>query len=541
MLTRLSISNYVLINSLDIVFPDGLIIISGETGSGKSILLGAISLLLGKKADLSVLHDKGRNCVVEAEFSDRKGNEYILRRVITPAGRSRSFLNDEPVSLSVLTSISGSIIDIHAQHQHLQLADPDFRLSALDNFAGTSAELAEYRKAFAELERISSEVKLLENELAKALSEAEYNEFRLARLNEASLVPGEQEELEDEQRLLSNAEEIRGGLEYALSLLSPEEMPVTARLKDAIARISKYSAFDSRLETLADRLESCRVEIDDIVSDLDRICDSVTVSPKRLEEVEDRLSLLYSLMRKHNCTTLDELMALRDSLATTIADNAEMEHKLQDMRSLQQEAESRVQKLSGFLTEKRRASLEALNSFMTDSIRNLEMPSAIFEATLVRKPEFTADGCDSVDFLFSANGDRPQDISKVASGGELSRVMLALKGMLAKYTDLPTMIFDEIDTGVSGKIADRMGQMIGEMGRSMQIFAITHLPQIASKPGTHFLVYKESAENGDTESRIRQIEGEDRVMEVARMLSGSRLTPAAIENAKALLSENALF
>lgn len=541
MLTRLSISNYVLINSLDIEFPDGLIIISGETGAGKSILLGAISLLLGKKADLSVLHDKSRNCVVEAEFSDRKGNEYILRRVITPAGRSRSFLNDEPVSLSVLTSISGSIIDIHAQHQHLQLADPAFRLSVLDNFAGTSAELAEYRNAFRDLERISSDVRSMEKDLAKAVSEAEYNEFCLGRLNEASLVQGELEELEGEQKLLSNAEEIKGGLGYALGLLSPEEMPVTARLKDAIARIVRYSAFDSRLESLAGRLETCRVEIDDIASDLDRICDSVTVSPKRLEEVDDRLSLLYSLMHKHNCTTLAELMALRDSLASAIADNAETERRLQEMTHLKQETELKVKKLSERLTEKRMASLDALNAFMTESVRTLEMPSATFVANLVRKSEFTEDGCDSVDFLFSANGDRIQDISKTASGGELSRVMLALKGMLAKYTDLPTMIFDEIDTGVSGKIADRMGQMIGEMGRSMQIFAITHLPQIASKPGAHFLVYKELTEAGDTESHIKRIEGEDRVMEVARMLSGSRLTDAAIENAKVLLSENALF
>lgn len=541
MLTRLSISNYVLINSLDIEFPDGLIIISGETGAGKSILLGAVSLLLGKKADLSVLNDNARNCVVEAEFSDRKGNEYVLRRVITPAGRSRSFLNDEPVTLSDLSAISSSIIDIHAQHQHLSLADSAFRLSVIDYFAGTAADLEEFRHAFGELERISVRVSALEKDVAAAAAEAEYNEFRLGRLTEAALVPGELEELEKEQRMLANAEEIRGGLEYALELVSPEEMPVSGRLKEAVARIGKYTAFDSRLESLADRLESSRVEIDDIVSDLERISASITVSPGRLQEVEERLSLLYSLMRKHDCASVEELIALRDSLSESLKGNAEAESALDELRRSKSEAEAKVKGLSGILTRKRTESLGSLNSYLTESIRSLEMPSARFEAVITPKASVTSDGSDNVDFLFSANGDSLQEISKVASGGELSRVMLALKGMLAEYTDLPTMIFDEIDTGVSGKIADRMGQMIGEMGRNMQIFAITHLPQIASKPGTHYLVYKESGEDGRAESRIRKIEGEDRVMEVARMLSGSRLTSAAIENARVLLSENALF
>lgn len=540
MLSRLSISNYALIDSLDIEFPDGLVIISGETGAGKSILLGAISLLLGKKADTSVFNDNSRNCVVEAEFSDKQGGEYILRRVITPAGRSRSFLNDEPVTLAELTSISNKIIDIHAQHQHLLLTDPDFRLSVIDHFAGTAQLFSGYAEAYRETEKLSGEIEILEKEIAAAAAEAEYREFRLSRLKEAALVPGELAELENEQKVLANAEEIREGLECARELLSPEEMPVSQRIKDAENRLGKYASFDSRLADLAARLESCRVEIDDIASDVERICDAVVVSPQRLVAVEERLSILYSLMRKYDCASVEELIVLRDELEAVMSGTVEAEERLQELKKRQLACEEKAVALASELTARRSEVLPEMNRHITETVRSLEMPDAVFEAVLTPKAKLTLAGGDNPDFMFSANGRALRDIAKVASGGELSRVMLTLKGMLARFTALPTMIFDEIDTGVSGKIADKMGRMIGEMGQNMQIFAITHLPQIASKPGTHYLVYKEPGEDGVVHTHIRKIEGEERVCEVARMLSGSKLTAASIENAKELLSESSL-
>lgn len=539
MLARLSISNYALIDSLDIEFPDGLVIISGETGAGKSILLGAISLLLGKKADSSVFKDNARNCVVEAEFADKHGNEYILRRVITPAGRSRSFINDEPVTLAELTSISNKIIDIHAQHQHLLLTDSDFRLSVIDHFAGTAQQLSEYAEAYRESEKLFAEIAALKKSIAEAASEAEYREFRLNRLKEASLVSGELEELENEQKTLANAEEIRDGLEYVQSIISPEDMPVSQMLKDAVNRLEKYAFFDNRLEELAGRLESSRVEIEDVVSDVARICESVVVSPQRLEVVEERLAQLYSLLRKYNCRSVEELIALRDELDSEMKGTAEAEERLQELEGRLRAAEHNVSVLAKNLSDKRAKVLPDMNRYMTEAIRSLEMPDAVFEAVLNPKAGLTVAGGDNPDFLFSANGQVLRDISKVASGGELSRVMLTLKGMLARFADLPTMIFDEIDTGVSGKIADKMGCMIGEMGKNMQIFAITHLPQIASKSGTHYLVYKETDEDGVVRTNIRRIEGEERLREVARMLSGSKLTAAALENAKELLADNA--
>lgn len=539
MLSRLSISNYALISSLDIAFPDGLVIITGETGAGKSILLGAISLLLGKRADTSVFSDSTRNCVVEAEFHDsRTGEEYILRRVITPAGRSRSFLNDEPVTLADLTAISSRIIDIHEQHQHLLLTDPDFRLGVIDHYAGTASVLEQYRKIYSECEAREEEKSRLEQSIADAERDAEYRMFQLSKLKEAGLVSGEMEALEEEQKALAHAEDIRSGLDAAYSLLNPEELSVVRLLKDAAARLSRYSSFDPAIAVLAERLESCKIEISDIEREIGDISSRITVSPERLQTVEDRMSLIYSLERKYNCPDVESLISLRDSLEASVADTGQQQERLttvnEELRHLQVQRKELADKLS----EQRRNACGALSEELQRDIRSLEMPHAVFKAVVTPKDRLTLTGGDSLDFMFSANGSGSlRDISKVASGGELSRVMLALKGLLARYTSLPTMIFDEIDTGVSGRIADKMGDMIGKMGERMQIFAITHLPQIASKKGTHFLVYKEFGEDGAARTGIRRIEGEERVAEVARMLSGAELTEAAVENAKVLLSK----
>lgn len=538
MLSRLSISNYALINSLDITFPDGLVIITGETGAGKSILLGALSLLLGKRADGSVFSDPARNCVVEAEFSDKGGEEYILRRVITPAGRSRSFLNDEPVSLSELTAVSNKIIDIHEQHQHLLLTDPEFRLSVIDHFAGTGDLLEEYRAVYSEYAALEEGIASLVKEIAEAERDAEYREFQLSKLAEARLVPGEMEALEQEQRALAHAEDIRGGLESAWQYLNPGEVSVAQQLKDAAARLSKYSAFDSRLQPLAERLESCKIEVSDIEREIEDISSGITVSPERLQAVEERMSLIFSLQRKYGCADVDALIALRGSLEESVAGTEQMQQRLESLRRELAEVGERRSALAGRLSEARQAASEALSGELQEAVRSLEMPHAEFRAVVSPKSVLTVTGGDNLDFMFSANGSESlRDISKVASGGELSRVMLSLKGLLARYTSLPTMIFDEIDTGVSGRIADKMGDMIGRMGERMQIFAITHLPQIASKRGAHYLVYKEFGPDGKASTGIRRLEGEERVMEVARMLSGSELTRAAVENARELLTK----
>ena len=539
MLTRLSISNYALISSLDITFPDGLVIITGETGAGKSILLGALSLILGRRADSSVFSDNTRNCVVEAEFRDGKtGEEYILRRVITPAGRSRSFLNDEPVSLADLSAISSRIIDIHEQHQHLLLTDPDFRLGVIDHFAGTAPLLEEYRRVYGEYESKDSEIRSLEDSIAEAERDSEYRQFQLGRLQEARLVSGEQEALEAEQKALAHAEDIRGGLESAYSSLNPEELSVAQLLKDASARLSKYSSYDSRLQPLADRLDSCRIEVSDIEREIEDISSGITVSPERLEAVEERMSLIYSLQRKYGCDSVEALIALRDSLAASLSGTEQQQEQLAELKKELEVLDRRRRELADRLSEQRCGACDALSSELQDDIRSLEMPHAVFRAVVTPAERLTLSGGDRLDFMFSANGPASlRDISKVASGGELSRVMLSLKGLLARYTSLPTMIFDEIDTGVSGRIADKMGDMIGRMGERMQIFAITHLPQIASKKGSHYLVYKEFDADGTARTGIRRIEGEERVAEVARMLSGSELTSAAVENARELLAK----
>ena len=539
MLSRLSISNYALISSLDITFPDGLVIITGETGAGKSILLGALSLVLGKRADSSVFCDNTRNCVVEAEFHDKSGEEYILRRVITPAGRSRSFLNDEPVSLADLAAISNRIIDIHGQHQHLLLTDPDYRLGVIDHFAGTAPLLDEYKKIYDEYTAVEDEAASLEKSIAEEERDAEYRQFQLHKLQEAALVPGEMEALEQEQKALAHAEDIRTGLDAAYACLNPHDISVSQLLKDAATRLSKFAAWDDRLESLAARLESSRIEISDIEREIEDISSSVTVSPQRLDEVEERMSLIYSLERKYGCADVDELIALRDSLATALGGTEQMLDRLSALRQRQQELGTQREALARRLSEQRRAASGSLSEALQEAVRSLEMPHAVFRAEISGKGRLTATGGDNLDFMFSANGEQSlRDISKVASGGELSRVMLALKGLLARYTSMPTMIFDEIDTGVSGRIADKMGNMIGRMGQNMQIMAITHLPQIASKKGAHYLVYKEFGPDGKASTGIRRIEGEERVMEVARMLSGSELTPAAVENARELLRKN---
>lgn len=538
MLRRLTIQNYALIDSLDIELPGGLIIITGETGAGKSIMLGALSLLLGGKGDVSALKDSSKNCVVEGEF-ELDGEELILRRVISPAGRTRNFINDEPANLGELVSIASRIIDIHAQHQHLLLTDAAYQMQVVDYFAGTRTLLEKYRGVFSQLQKSEAALEELDANIARIEGEREYRQFQFDKLYQASLKEGELEELEQEQKQLANAEQIRDGIYGAVSLMQPMGSSIVQNLKEAVHILQKSSNFVPELQELCNRLESCRIECKDIEDELETLAGGITVSPQRLEQVEERLSLLYSLIRKHSVASVEELLQVRDSLEQELLG---AERSIEDRNALVErikELEAERNSLAEELSRAREAKIKGLGKTLQDSIRDLQMPYAVFEVALEDAGKYTMQGKDAVQFLFSANGNgKLNPVQKAASGGELSRIMLCLKALMANFTGMPTMIFDEIDTGVSGSIAHKMGELIGKMGERMQIIAITHLPQIASKRGTHLLVQKEFDRHNNAATRIRRIEGDERVKEVARMLSGSELTNAALENARELLKEN---
>ena len=537
MLTRLTIQNYALIENLDIEFPSGLVIITGETGAGKSIMLGALSLLLGAKADVSALKDSSRNCVVEGEF-EVDGELLVLRRVISPAGRTRNFINDEPASLAALTEISSAIVDIHAQHQHLLLTDESYQMKVLDYYAGTGSLLEDYSRVHNELLQLENQLKELRIQIAKREGEMEYRSFQLEKLMEAKLREGELEELESEQKQLANSEQIRESISGAVNCMQPVGGTIVQNLKDAVHLLQKCSNFVPELEELCNRLESCRIECKDIEDELEMLAERVVVSPQRLEQVEERLSLLYSLMRKHGVSTLEDLLEVQKRLQEEMSGADEDVAKAEGMEQQIKVLSAQREELAQLLSAKRKEKTGELAEELQASIRDLQMPYAVLKVELSDTGKYTAKGTDSVAFMFSANGEKKLNpLQKAASGGELSRIMLCLKSLMARFTGMPTMIFDEIDTGVSGSIADKMGALIGKMGERMQIFAITHLPQIASKKGTHLLVYKEFDAQNNATTRIRVLSPEERVNEVARMLSGASLTEAALENARVLLKE----
>ena len=549
MLRSLQVRNYVLIDSLDVSFPEGLIIITGQTGAGKSILLGALSLVLGAKADASVVGAAGENCVVEAVFSmpagdailrdilreneaEAEGDELIVRRVVNRTGRSRSFLNDAPVTLPVLASIAAHLVDIHSQHQTLRLADPAFQLGVLDLFAGDADTLAACRAAWKTLRELEGERTELEEKIRRSEAERDYNQAQFDRLEAASLQAGELEDLEAEQQRLAHAEEVREAFAAAENALSPQDEslpPVDVSLKEAVRSLERVSKFVPEAEDLARRLDSARLEVDDLGT-------ATEVSPQRLAQVEERLSLLYTLLKKHGCNTVEDLIAVRDALSEVLYDADSLESRRTALQKRIDTVAKEHETLCRKLSEARRKAAPALSSSIQETLRHLELDRCRFETSVQPAPAGPA-GSDAVAFRFSAGGEEPRDIAKVASGGELSRIMLSLKQMMARFTEMPTLVFDEIDTGVSGSVADKMGGMICAMSADMQVFAITHLPQVAAKGQAHYVVEKTYDAQGRPVSAMRRLEGEERITEVARMLSGSRITEAAIENAKVLLGE----
>ena len=555
MLTRLQVRNYVLIDSLDVDFPEGLIIITGQTGAGKSILLGALSLVMGAKADAGMISDGADNCVVEAEFdvdtsdsqlkaeleeNDVEWDEghLIVRRVVNRSGRSRAFVNDSPVSVQVLQSISSRLIDVHSQHQTLLLSDRQFQLDILDHYAGNISLREECEDLWRRLAKHRSELAALDARIASISSERDYTEARFRQLDEASLRLGELAELEEEQKQLANAEEIKTCLSYAEELFCPtsgDAASLDSILKEAGKQLSRAGRFIPSAQELAERVDSCRRELDDILSDVSSANSRVDVSESRLEAVESRMSLIYSLLQKFSCRDEAELIAQRDSLSEQLFDSTQLEEKRAQMQKMIDSVSSEHANVAARLSASRIKASQSFAASIQESIRDMELPYSVFEVEILQA-QLSATGSDSVAFRFSSTGKNPVDVAKCASGGEMSRIMLALKAMMARYANMPTMIFDEIDTGVSGSVADRMGSVICAMGAYMQVFAITHLPQVAAKGSAHYLVSKEiDPLTSEAVSKIERLSDEQRVLEVARMLSGSVLTDEAVANAKSLL------
>lgn len=544
MLRSLSISNYILIGSLETSFPEGLSIISGETGAGKSILLGALALVLGSKADSSMIGPEGDNCVVEAEFSitpavrdvllaldlpaDRE--DILLRRVLSKSGRSRCFIDDEPVSTASLQELASHLVDIHSQHQTLMLRDQAFRQDVLDLYAGAAAERKACSEAREKVLRTRKQLESTKERLASAKKEEDYNRALLEKLEEAKLNPGELASLEVEQEQLSHAEELKEMLSAAEGILSSEENSPTLELVQARKYLEKAGRYIPSIEPLVERLEAARVELEDIAAEVESANGKMDVSPERLEIVEERISLLYSLMRKHDVSSEEELIAVRDSLSSLVADASSLEEEVERLSKELDTALAAYEKAAGKLHDKRAKAAVPFAESIQKQLHALDLDHCAFQVELA-PGEDSATGHDTVNFLFSSTGKNLQEVGKAASGGELSRVMLCLKACMARYRKMPTLVFDEIDSGVSGGTAHKMGALICSMGADMQIFAITHLPQVAAKGNAHYLVSKK-----DDRTTMRRLSDEERVMEIARMLSGAVITPEAVENAKSLLA-----
>ena len=550
MLQTLHIENYALIRRTDIRFDGGFVAITGETGAGKSIMLGALGLLLGQRADTAVLAEKDKKCVVEATFDvaglgleglfDEADVDYddrlILRREILPSAKSRAFVNDTPVQLPLLKQIGTRIIDIHSQHQTLTLADSGYRLALLDTLAG-GKELAAYRDAYREYAALKHELEELTTTEAENRKEQDYLQFQFNELDEARLSADEQQELEQESQLLAHAEAVREGLATAAAMLDDDtEQAVLARLRQAKSALARVADYHKEAAELLARLDSSLIELDDINRGLQSASEGVTYSPERQQQVDDRLALIYRLEKKHGVEDVAALIALRDELDTRLQAISTLDSRIEALMERVDKAFAKVQEAAGKLTKARRSAGDMLAKGILPTLHELGMPEARFSVELTPTATYGAHGHDSVAFLFNANkGAELRDLAKVASGGELSRLMLAVKSMHTSRTLLPTIIFDEIDTGVSGDIAGAVGRIMCRMAERMQVVAITHLPQIAAKAGQHLKVYK-ATDSERTVSSIKELASDERITEVAVMLSSDPPTAAALQTAKELMA-----
>jgi DNA repair protein RecN (Recombination protein N) len=552
MLKHLLVKNYAIIDSLEIDFHKGLNIITGETGAGKSILLGALGLILGNRAEANVLKDKEGSCVVEGTFNLEGYNleplfkendlDYLpttlIRRHISPSGKSRAFVNELPVTLNLLKDIVGRVIDIHSQHQNLLLANATFQLSVLDSFANNVKLIDDYKTLYHNYKKLFNELSELNEKSEQAKADLDYLQFQLNQLDEAKLVEGEEAELEILQQQLSHAGDIKLALQEVVGYCNADEASVLIWLKDAQTALNRIEDFYPHAKELSTRIEACRIELKDIAQETEIQSEKVDVDPAQLERVSLRLDSINTLMQKHRVSSVTELIAIRDELKSRVDEivnyDTIVERRTAELNALQTEAFSKAKEISDTRTKVSASFEKSIQSLLAQ----LGMPYANFSVDISQVDELLPTGIDKAVFLFSANKQvAMQELSKVASGGELSRLMLSLKSLMVKAKGLPTIILDEIDTGVSGDIADKVGNIIYDMSTGMQVINITHLPQIASKGNTHFLVYKQNDSQSST-THIRLLGSEERVLEIAKMLSGEQISDAALSNAKHLLANS---
>ncbi len=551
MLRRLTVENFVLIDRLDLELAPGLNIVTGETGAGKSILLGALGLLLGARAEGGALKDESRNCVVEGVFEidgyglepffEENDLEYdlhlVVRRVLSAGGKSRAYINDLPAQLTVFKELGARLIDIHSQHQSLMLGSDAFRCGILDSVAGNGALLARYGAAYATMREAQRRVEELRTQAEQASREEDYLRFQYEQLREAKLAEGEQAELEQQHGELSHAEQIQEGLAEASRLLDEEGAGVLPRLKSAAQAVNRTGGYYPRAGELHERLNSALLELRDVQRELSDEAQRIDADPARLQRIGERLDLIYILEKKHGAQSVEELVALREEYGRRLEGITSSAERIEEMERQTEALRAQAAQLAGELHTRRVGAAGEVKRHVEALLGQLGMPGAVLTVEVAAGDELRPSGGDTTRFLFSANRNAaPQPVEKVASGGEISRLMLALKSLVAERSMLPTIIFDEIDTGVSGRIADAMGEIICTTAAHMQVVNITHLPQVASKGQTHFVVYKEETPAGVV-SRIRRLAADERVEEIAKMLSGSKITEAALAQARLLLGK----
>tara|TARA_B110000208_G_scaffold12765_1_gene15630 strand:+ start:2434 stop:4086 length:1653 start_codon:yes stop_codon:yes gene_type:complete len=550
LLASISIKNYALINELHIDFSSGLSIITGETGAGKSILLGALGLVLGNRADSSTLKNTTRKCVVEAILSVEKYNlqdffetediDYeintIIRREILPSGKSRAFVNDTPVTLSVLTALRSKLIDIHSQHQTLQVSDQQFQFQLLDAFANNESKLASYQRG---LTQYTSEKKKLE-EILQAQREAnlqyDYNSHLYNELLEANLVEDEQEVLEEKLEKINNVEEIKQNLSEALQLTTDDTIGIQNLLYSLENKLTKIAPYSKEYQELSERISSVKIELDDIVSELESANEQVDFNPLEATQLNDRLQLIYNLQKKHYVNSISALLLILEELSTKVSTVENAEQRLLDQETIVTEIANKLDAIALKISEARKRIIPTVSKQLEAILDNLGMSHARFQIKNNITEQYYKNGKDVLSFLFSANkGGQFGELKKVASGGELSRIMLAIKKVMSENSQLPTIIFDEIDSGVSGEISNKMAHIMSQMSQQMQVITITHLPQIAAKGNQHYKVYKEELNNTTTTS-LKQLSEDERIVEIAEMLSGKNISDSALTHARELLN-----
>ena len=550
MLTQLSIHNYALINQLSIDFDKGLSIITGETGAGKSILLGALGLVLGNRADLSSLKDTSTKCVVEAKVAIANYNledffeasdldyeaETIIRREILPSGKSRAFINDTPVKLSVLNDLRTKLIDVHSQHQTLELSDNSFQFSIVDALAKNQNKIDSYKRGFVKLNQLKKELQELELAQKEANQQYDYNLHLFKELEEAKIKEDEQEVLEEKLEKLNNIEDIKLNLSEALEISINEEIGVQNLLNTLENRLLKIASFSSEYKEISDRITSVKIEVDDIINELEDANESVDFNPNEIEELNDRLQLLYNLQKKHYVDSNPALLSILDELSEKVSQVENAEETINNKKKEIEDVALKLDQVAHLITKSRAIAVPKLTKQLQFLLADLGMENARFSIKIKPTSNYFSNGKDELEFLFSANkGGNFGELKKVASGGELSRIMLAVKTILSENTQLPTIIFDEIDTGVSGEVSNKIAAIMQRMSKNMQVIAITHLPQIASKGINHYKVFKKEVK-GVTTTNLKLLSSEERILEIAEMLSGKDISESALTHAKELLN-----